>query len=165
MGRERSFPDDSHVRNSTHKSNKLGSPPTSAFSLLTFPVSSSYRRVVSFLPSSPHIIARALSLPAQLYRQGTTFVPWDASSTVAAGRARGTFGCRGTGRAYSHVPFVLLPMVRQILHLTTFLREPVLPQPGLFVSASHSIPKMWCFDGFKCNSQLSSPVFEKENSD
>lgn len=46
----------------------------------------------------------------------------------------GIFGCRGTGRACSHVPFVLLGLARQISHFTTLLKEPVLPQ--------HSSPRL-----------------------
>lgn len=42
-------------------------------------------------------------------------------------RELGTFGCRGNGRACSCVPFVCLATARQVLHVTTFLREPVLP--------------------------------------
>lgn len=131
---------DSHVRNATHKSDKPGCPlfpPFSALSLLAFPISYSYRSVVSFLPSSPHLSAwwqSPLHCPHPLGPKGRVPClhpgvppPRTHGCCLQSRRELGTFGCRGNGRACSCVPFVCLATARQVLHVTTFLREPVLP--------------------------------------
>lgn len=135
---------DFHVRNTTHKSSEPGCPPF--FPSLLFPcLLSPYFPFFSgvLFPSSilsawwqsplhcPHLLSPAGRVPPP--HPGAS-PPCTYGCCLQIRRDLGSFECRGTGRACSCVSFMLLAMARQILHLTTFLTEPVLPQ--------HSSPRL-----------------------
>lgn len=130
---------DCHVRNATHKSDKPGCPPFLPSLLFPCSLSPSLPPTGVLFPSChpsptpvpggthpcsvPHLLSPVGRVPPP--HPGTP-PPRTHCCCLWSRRELGTFGCGGTGGAGSHVPFVLLAVVRQILHLSTFLKEPVL---------------------------------------
>lgn len=115
----------------------------------------------------PHLLSPRARVPP--LHPGTP--PHTHSRCPQSRRELGTFGYSGTGGPHSYIPYVLLAIVRQILHFSTSLREPVLPwysSPRVPSSCQHP-HGFWDAVLQWLQMQLTAPqssfLREKENSD